>query len=204
MACYFADPEVVPERYQGCTLADVPELFDVNVNHPGCGACFFGEPGIGKTYAATALARRVVSETVQPEFQAGIGKWHYPKHTLAWIETPYLFVRIRDTFRGNSAETEKQIVDECIQSRVLLLDDLGAEKQSVFTGSTLYTILSRRLNRCRYTIITTNQTLDQIDSWERRVASRMSEMLHVKLPNRDRRLEQAAKSKTRRNAGIGA
>ncbi len=185
----FAD--TVPERYRDCRPKNVPEVDHVDIRHGGCGACFFGEPGIGKTYAATALAYRVIGSMVKPEYQAGIGTWRYPPDTFSWVETPYLFVRIRDTFRGNGGETEKSVVDSCINAKVLLLDDLGAEKQSLFTGSTLYTILSRRLNRRRYTIITTNQTLEQIDVWERRVASRMAEMMHVALPEHDWRLAAA-------------
>lgn len=124
------------------------------------------------------------------EWLGGIQRWRFPLNSLSWTSAPYLLARIRDTFRKKSGQTERDIIDECIDSRVLLLDDLGAEKQTEFTGSTLYTILSGRRNRRRYTIITTNQALGEIDSWEPRIASRMAEMIHVKLPDRDRRLER--------------
>lgn len=175
-------------EYAGARPECVPEVATVDIADGNYGACFFGPPGTGKTYAATALAYRVLHGLPIFRRHSYEDKWLIDGLPLTWIEVPYLMVRIRDTYNRNSGETERQIVDECVKSHVLLLDDLGAEKQTVFTGAALYSILSRRRNRRRYTIITTNQGLDQIDEWEPRIASRMSEMLHVKLPNIDRRL----------------
>lgn len=183
----FGNPEIVPEEYADADPANVPQLHGVNLADGRYGACFFGDTGIGKTYAATALARRIIS-AIPMDWMPGVGKWRFAPNCLAWTSAPYLLARIRDTFRRKGGESEKDVIDECIGARVLLLDDLGAEKQTEFTGSTLYTILSGRRNRRRYTIITTNQPLDEIASWEPRIASRMAEMTHVALPNRDWRL----------------
>lgn len=186
----FGNAEVVPEEYSGARPRLVPELAEVR-DGGEYGACFFGPPGTGKTYAATALAYQVLFGLPIYRRHAYEDRWVMDGLPLSWVEVPYLLVRIRDSYNRQGGQTERQIVDECVKAHVLLLDDLGAEKQTVFTGATLYSILSRRRNRRRYTIITTNQSLDQIDEWEPRIASRMSEMLHVKLPNRDRRLEKA-------------
>lgn len=183
----FANPGVVPEEYAAAKASDVPQVLAVDVNAGGRGACFFGNAGIGKTYAATALARRLVT-TLPIRLLPGYERWVYVSKPLLWTSAPYLLARIRDTFRKKGGMSEKDIIDECIAVSVFLLDDLGAEKQTEFTGSTLYTILSERRNRRRYTIVTTNQRLEQIAEWEPRIASRLAEMTHIALPNRDRRL----------------
>lgn len=183
----FSNPEKVPEEYAGARAEHVPQIMAVRFDGGRYGACFFGDAGIGKTYAATALARHLVERL---PIRKGIesGKWIHAPNALKWTSAPYLLARIRDTFRKKGGMSEKDIIDECIGAAVFLLDDLGAEKQTEFTGSTLYTILSERRNRRRYTIITTNQRLDEIAEWEPRIASRMAEMFHVKLPDRDRRI----------------
>lgn len=180
----------VPEEYADARPESVPQVRNVQHGDGNYGACFFGPPGTGKTWAATALAYRILLTLPIFRRHAYEDKFLIDGSPLSWTEVPYLLVTIRDSFKERGGQTERQIVDECIKAHVLLLDDLGAEKQTVFTGATLYTILSRRRNRRRYTIITTNQSLGQIDEWEPRIASRMSEMLHVKLPNHDRRLDR--------------
>lgn len=179
--------EVVPAEYAGARPESVPQVAGVPLSDGRYGACFAGETGIGKTYAATALAWRILIAS-DPEWQRGIQAWRYPSGSLSWMSSPYLLARIRGTFNRKGGEREKDIIDECIRARVFVLDDLGAEKQSEFGAATLYTILSGRRNWRRYTIVTTNQPLADIAAWEPRVASRMGEMTHVVLPKRDRRL----------------
>lgn len=181
------DPRIVPEEYADARPERAPRVELVSFGGRGCGACFFGATGIGKTYAATALARRLL-RLCPIAYNQAEARWYYPRNTLAWTSAPYLLARIRGTFRRKSGPDETDIIDEYASSRILLLDDLGAEKRTEFAGSTLYTILSERRNHRRFTIVTANQTLDDIAAWEPRIADRLAEMQHVALPNRNWRL----------------
>ena len=81
-----------------------------------------------------------------------------------------------------------EVFREFTEYRTLILDDLGAEKQTDFSAATLYAILARRRNLQRLTIVTSNQTLQEINAWEPRLASRLGEFSTVRLPNIDRRI----------------
>lgn len=177
----------VPVEYQDADPEKVPTLASICRRDCKNGVYFMGVPGIGKTYAATALAKKLIAAGMIYNNPV-TGAWYYKAKELAWASTPYLLARIRSTFRQRSTETEMQIIDRMTWPDILVLDDLGAENKTEFTGATLYTIISERRNACKITIITTNQTLDDIDAWEPRIASRMSEMLAVRLPGKDWRM----------------
>lgn len=190
----FLDPDIVPEEYADAMPENVPQIQSVTFGDGRYGACFIGDTGIGKTYAATALARKLVSESPL-RWNCKSRLWECVPGVLRWTSAPYLLARIRGTFRRQNGPSEAEIIEDFIKATIFVLDDLGAEKQTDFSSSTLYTILSERRNRRRFTIITSNQGLDQIISWEPRIASRMSEMLQIPLPDHDWRLEQAASAK---------
>lgn len=59
---------------------------------------------------------------------------------------------------------------------VLCLDDFGAQKLSDANRQDLYYIINKRYLDCQSTILTTNFTIDQINEFEPRIASRLSEM----------------------------
>lgn len=189
VAAVFGDARIVPEEYADAAPERAPQVELVRFGGHGYGACFFGDTGIGKTYAATALARRLLRLCPIAYNQVDT-RWYYPRNTLAWTSAPYLLARIRGTFRRRSGPSETDIIDEYAMARILLLDDLGAEKQTEFTGSTLYTILSERRNHRRFTIVTANKGLGDIAAWEPRIADRLAEMQHVALPNRNWRLRE--------------
>lgn len=172
----------LPAEYQTSRPDHVLQLHGVKLGR-GWGACFRGGVGIGKTYAACALAYRLLSE-----FPGA--RNHAMDRYLQFTRTDYLFTRIGDCFTPGATETRKKIIDDMVRAYILILDDLGAEKTSEFTASTLCTIIAMRRDEHRYSIVTTNQTLDEIDAWEPRIASRLGEMAEIRLPNRDWRMER--------------
>lgn len=185
----------VPAEYRKADPDNVPQISEMLSQGGVCGVFIGGTPGIGKTYAATAIARWLIMQ--KPEkfhFDGYIKAWRVNDDRFAWIESPYLLARIRGSFNTDKPPTELDIIDECIEPEILLLDDLGAEKQSQFTGATLYTIISKRRNDRKFTIITSNQRISQIEEWEPRIASRISEMYQLRLPNVNRRKKQNGKA----------
>lgn len=174
----------IPTRYQEANPAKVSRLSSALFERTG--ALFIGPPGIGKTYAATALAKLYVASTVKP-LNTRDGKV-YPDRSLAWITAPRFLARIRSTMSPRARESSLDVLDELCRASVLVLDDYGADKPSDFAAESLYDLLTGRLNDCRYTIVTSNLALEDIAAWRPSIASRLAEFARVDLPGPDRRL----------------
>jgi DNA replication protein DnaC len=125
-------------------------------------AVLTGSTGSGKTHLAVALmAEYLTDDPAAPMF----------------ITVPELLLKIRSCFSEKATTTEEEIVEQYSSCEFLVLDDLGAEKESEFVITTLYLIINRRNNYGRKTIITTNLSLQEIETkLGARIASRLSEM----------------------------
>lgn len=175
----------IPRAYQAARMRDFEGL---TVPASSVGYCLRGGTGIGKTYLATALlvdGMRPDHARTSLEVERDTGRLSW---SLRWVAVPSLLCRIRSSFGARASETEAAIISDMVGVGWLLLDDLGAERQSDWSAATLYAIIAERRNQERMTIITTNQTLEEIAAWEPRLASRLAEMETVKLPDADRRL----------------
>jgi DNA replication protein DnaC len=121
-----------------------------------------GPTGCGKTHLAISIIKKQCGNSI-------------------FITVPDLLLKIRSSFNGG-AETEDGIIAEYSSVPVLVLDDLGAEKTSEYSITTLYIILDRRIRECRQTIITTNLTQQEIEkTFGARIASRLSGMENIKI-----------------------
>ena len=176
----------IPTEYRDADIKKIPKI---NLNE--IGFCLRGSTGIGKTYAATAIAKAAYRRLIVADAAKRDGDTSRTRvGDFVWMSVPAVLSRIRSTFGHNATETESDIVGRFSKCPVLVLDDLGAEKQTDFSAATLYTIISERRNWRRFTAITTNQTLAEIATWEPRLASRLAEMETVDLPQIDRRLRK--------------
>jgi len=184
---------VIPAEYRSARLEDFGDSINQDdIKWNPYGFCFRGDPKIGKTHMATALAcehlRPTHPHTIARLDESGTEpKYIYPSGCFSWITVPTLLARIRSTF-NNSGETEFDIIKKMSSTPLMVLDDLGAEAQSDFSSSTLYALISERRNRHRITIVTSNQRLSEINAWNPRITSRLAEMATVRLPSTDRRL----------------
>jgi DNA replication protein DnaC len=148
-----------------------------------------GKTGCGKTHLAIAIVKELLNRKV------------VNRDSTLFITAPELLLEIRDTFNKNSkaksqsddgwsyqVQTENDVLDKYSQCELLLLDDLGAEKVSDFTIQSLYLVIDRRNREERPTIVTTNLSLEEIESLiDARMASRLSDMKVVKLTMPDYR-----------------
>ncbi len=104
------------------------------------GLLFFGDVGVGKTFLAGCIANYLISNGVD-----------------VYMTT---FPRLIEMYRNNITETLNIIK----KSRVLVIDDLGAEHNTSYAKSNLFDIIDTRERTKLHTIITTNLTPLEIES----------------------------------------
>lgn len=135
-----------------------------------------GQTGCGKTHLAVSMMREfIVKSTVK--FDDGTA--------VFFITVPELLLEIRQSF-NNPNTSEGSVVEKYSRAPFLILDDLGAEKTTEWAESTLYLIIDRRNRNMKWTIVTTNLSLKEIENnLGARIASRLSDMkiINIKLPD---------------------
>ena len=91
------------------------------------------------------------------------------------------FQQLRDTFSEDSANYGQtwQIIDELCNLPYLVLDDLGIQRGTEWEMEVLYQLIDARYGDERFTVVTTNQPLEEIRQMtDGRIYSRLSEMCH--------------------------
>ena len=139
---------------------------------------FTGNAGLGKTYAALAVAGSALDKG----------------YDVIYISSPDFFSRVETLHFGSDPAGEKDALLETVTGAdLLILDDLGTEFNSSFVISTLYSLLNDRLGRRRPTILTTNITdgalLEKL--YTEKVASRISAFVPYRFLGDDIRLKKA-------------
>ena len=137
-----------------------------------------GNSGIGKTHLAVSILKsRLEAEKLPCNRQL---------QKANFITAPNLLLEIRSAFSPGSTKTEKQIVDYYSQIPFLIIDDLGSEKTTEFSITTLYIIIDHRDSELMDTIITTNLSLQSIEyKLSARIASRLAGMkiINIDMPD---------------------
>lgn len=113
-----------------------------------------GSYGCGKTYLAAAIANH----------RAGIGA------PPIFVTAPDLFDHLRATFSPTSTVSYDRRFDEIRTAPLLILDDLSTKSVSPWVREKLYQLFNYRYNAELPTVITTAETLEEIDA---RIRSRM-------------------------------
>ncbi|WP_406325219.1 ATP-binding protein [Streptomyces niveus] len=143
--------------------------------------------------AANAWAKQVVTDLHSARSlvlcgPVGTGKTHYAWSALraladtgariTWRATTEadMFAQLRP---GGAADAEGEI-EKLASVGVLLIDDLGAAKNSEWTEEVTYRIVNRRYEECRPSIFTTNVHPDHFTTTlGARIASRLAQMCDV-------------------------
>jgi DNA replication protein DnaC len=155
----------IPAKYRGATF----ETFHGNaklvetVRGMAGSVILKGNTGCGKTHLAIA--------------------WLKEKGAGRIISVPKLLLDLREAIGGNSRQSEGQIIAEYARTPFLVLDDLGAEKSTEYSITSLYLVIDQRVNEEKPTVITTN-ILDMAEietKLSARIASRLAEMESIKI-----------------------
>ncbi len=114
-----------------------------------------GTYGCGKTHLAAAIANyRVATGRAAPMF----------------VVVPDLLDHLRATFSPASTTTLDRVFEQVKTANLLILDDLGTESATPWAREKLFQLLNYRYAARLPTVITTFNTLDELDA---RLASRM-------------------------------
>jgi DNA replication protein DnaC len=115
-----------------------------------------GIHGAGKTHLAAAMANE--------RLQRGL--------PTLFIVTPDLLDALRASFGAEGSGAYDKVFYEVRAAPFLILDDFGAQSATPWAKEKLYQVLNYRYNAQLPTVITTNQTLEEIDP---ALQSRMSD-----------------------------
>lgn len=143
-----------PVRFQDKTLDD----YDDTVS-----------PSAAKALAA---ARRLVAGEIQNLVligPAGVGKTHLAAGVLRMVGG--IWQNVAELIVGMKADIDRAADDKLYQwrpnelrreQRLVVLDDLGREKISDWTGETIYALINSRYEAMRSTIVTSNLSAEQL------------------------------------------
>lgn len=127
-----------------------------------------GGTGTGKTHVATAILHEILRNGF-----SGL-----------YCNVTDLMARLRASYDRHSSDNEEAILEELVETDLLVLDDLGAEIPTAWVRDRLYLVINRRYEAARATIVTTNcddgELRERIgDKMGERVVSRLHEMCEI-------------------------
>lgn len=139
------------------------------------GIIFWGEVGTGKSYTAACIANELLDQKIPVVMTS--------------------FVKILQNIQGNQEE-EKVIMARLNDARLLIIDDLGTERNTDYALEKVYNIIDSRYRVGRPLILTTNMTIREMqentDIRYKRIYDRIFEMCYpVRVTGKSWR-EQAA------------
>jgi DNA replication protein DnaC len=145
-----------------------------------------GENGCGKTHLAAAIANQLLQTGGQ---------------SVLFIVVTDLLDHLRSAFSPESRVSYDDLFEKVKKTSVLILDDFGEQSATPWAQEKLYQLINYRYNARLATIITTCNTLDEIES---RISSRMvdpslSMVFNIMAPDYrgDRKTGKSTKSQQR-------
>ncbi len=141
------------------------------------GLLIWGNVGTGKSFAAGCIANALIDKCV-PVLMTN-------------------FSRILNSLTGMFSEDRNEFIDGFNKYELLIIDDLGIERNSEFALEQVYNIVDSRYRSKKPLIVTTNLTLDELkfppEFARRRIYDRILERcIPLKINNRNIRTMNAA------------
>lgn len=138
----------------------------------GQGLLFIGTPGTGKTHLAAAITNYIISAFGIP---VKFGS----------------FISILDDVK-KSFKTDEEVIEKLLKVPLLVIDDLGKERQTEWSNSILYQVINGRYENYLPVTITTNASMRTLEeNIGQATISRLIEMCSgVKMVGKDYRKER--------------
>ena len=133
-----------------------------------------GKTGVGKTHLAVGLI---------------IEYGHSEPNYYRFMNVPKLILDLHGDIKADRDYTER--IQNLCTVKVLVLDDMGAEKATEYVRAVLYEIINERIMNGLQTIVNSNMNLDDISTnIDDRLASRLSSFQIVNITGTDRRVSR--------------
>ena len=155
----------IPERFRNRTLAsyvasnagqrralafatEYAEQF-MRVCETGRGAIFCGLPGTGKTHLAIGICLHII----------GLRK------TAAFTSVQRMILRVKDSWRKDSTESETDVLDMLVYPDLLVIDEIGVQFGSEFEKNFMFLLLNERYEKSRPTLLLSNLTAVEVKTF---------------------------------------
>ena len=119
----------------------------------GTGLLFWGRPGTGKTYIAACIANALLDQRV-PVLMTSFG-------------------RLLGAMPGAASGEQTAAIDDWMRYPLLIIDDLGVERDTPYTAELVYHIIDARYRSGRPMVITTNLTMTELENPDSREKMRI-------------------------------
>jgi len=150
---------ISPKKHMGDVL-NICKEFVKDFDDTKMSLLFWGEPGLGKTFLSTCIAKELIAKN----------------HSVIY-ETAYKTFSMLEELkfkRNDSADKLKFKVDKLYSCDLLILDDLGSEFSTQYTTAALFDIINSRLIAGKKTVINTNLSIEELKKkYGERVISRI-------------------------------
>lgn len=185
---------VIPDHYRKASLLDLSPALREQIDRlpERKGLYLWGEPGRGKSHALCAIAGHLYATGLDVD-------------RIAW---ELLLLRLRDTFKATSTETELDVIRPLIAVDVLIIEDVGTTvslgcKETDFSLRTALVLLDQRIENNRPTFFSSNKNPAEIrQSFDARIASRIEGgCVVVKIDGPDRRQTDRQTPSRKQEAG---
>lgn len=145
------------------------------------GILFYGNKGVGKTFYAASICNELKKRRVV-----------------------YGFTSVPNLMNALSAWDKTEIFDALTRAHLLVLDDLGAERNSDYAAEQIYAVIDARYKTGRPTIVTTNLDIEDMknegDILRGRIFDRVLEMCPITLKMQGQSRRGAIADERRRKA----
>ena len=174
LSCYAKDEQGVDVIKHYFTMA---KKFADEFGTHSINLLIMGNCGSGKTHLSSSIAGVVLRRGFYVVYESAQN-----------IVSDFEADKFRAGFRGEEPKSDKYL--DC---ELLIIDDLGAEYQTQFSVSCLYTLINTRINKGLNTIISTNLSDAQLSgTYDGRIYSRLcgSDFFRLTLNTFDHRVEK--------------
>lgn len=157
-------------RYDEADIKKVDKKIVDLLKKTGKGIFLFGDTGRGKTYTLFAINKRFREIGMQSKVEN-------------WVE---LLLELRER-----TQYLRDAINELLSTNILMIDDLGSERQTEWSQEILYTIINIAYEKEKKIFIATNLSLEKFTLvYGDRIFSRLMEMCEpYELKGKDRRIE---------------
>lgn len=155
----------IPERFKNRTLdcyaascegqrkalafaTDYAESFN-EILKIGRGAIFCGKPGTGKTHLSVGIALEVIERG----------------HSALFTTVQRIMRRMKETFRKDADESERDVIYMLIYPDLLIIDEIGVQHGSEFEKNLMFDILNERYEKRRPTLLLSNLTAPEVKAF---------------------------------------